>query len=157
LSEIKTTEVKTEPIAKIPQVTKEIIPTEVQTAVIESNLVTRNKKIPKTIKGIENIKVTSNTTNDKAKPKYKFKCQYFCRIINVTTETTENNETFRLPNITDDNNIEMTTNNVSETSNVHRRTMKQLPSENPVPKTKKLHPKLNILQERELEKHSPKL
>ena len=58
----------------------------------------------------------SNTTNSKDKPKYKFKCQYFCRIINVTSETTRNNETFRLPNITNDNNIETTTNKVAETS-----------------------------------------
>ena len=65
-----------------------------------SDLVTRTNKIPEIIRGIENIEVGLNSTNGTSKPKYKFKCQYFCRIINVTTEATKINTTAHVPRIT---------------------------------------------------------
>ena len=59
-------------MADIPLNTQETDPTEIQTTIIESNLVTRKNKIPETIKGIENIEVSSNSTNGTTQPKYKF-------------------------------------------------------------------------------------
>ena len=100
----------------IPPNTQETAPNETQTTKIKSDPVTRTNKIPKPIKGIENIEVTSNSTNGTSKPKYKFKSQYFCKIINVTTETTNPNTSSRIPHLTTKNNIEATTNKVLETS-----------------------------------------
>ena len=94
----------------IPLNTQETAPTEIQTSIIESNIITRRNKIQETIKGIEDIEVTSNTTNGITKPKYKFKCQYFCRIINAKTEITKGNISSPVLNITNNNHIEITTN-----------------------------------------------
>ena len=99
-SEVKPTEVKTKDVTDIPLNTQENAPTETQTTKIESGLAARTNKIPQKIKGIENIELSSNSTNGTTKPKYKFKCQYFYRIINVTMEATKINTTSRIPNLT---------------------------------------------------------
>ena len=105
LSEIKPTEVEN---------TQQTAAIETQTTNIVSDLVTRTNKIPEIIRGIENIEVGSNSTKGTSKPKYKFKCQYFCRIINVTTEATKINTTSHIPRIT--SNTEENLNEVMKTS-----------------------------------------
>ena len=114
LSEIKPTEVEKKDITNISPNTQQTAAIETQTTNIVSDLVTRTKKIPEIIRGIENIEVRSNSTNGTSKPKYKFKCQYFCRIINVTTEATKINTTSHIPHLT--SNTEENTNELMEIS-----------------------------------------
>ena len=114
-SEIKPTEVKTKDVTDIPLNTQETTPTETQTTKIESGLAARSNKIPQLIKGIENIQISSNSTNGTTKPKYIFKCQYFCRIINVTTEATKINTISRIPHLATETEI-TTENKLMETS-----------------------------------------
>ena len=98
-SEIKPTEVEKKDITNVSPNTQQTAAIETQTTNIVSDLVTRTNKIPEIISGIENIEVGSNFTNGTSKPKYKFKCQYFCRIINVTTEATKINTTSHIPRL----------------------------------------------------------
>ena len=89
-SEIKPTEVEKKDITNISPNTQQTAVIETQTTNNVSDLVTRTNKIPEIIRGIENIEVGSNSTNGTSKPKYKFKCQYVCGIINVTTDSYQN-------------------------------------------------------------------
>ena len=100
LSEIKPTKVETRDITSISPYTQQTATIETLATSIVSDLVTRTNKIPEIIRGIENIEVGLNSTNGTSKPKYKFKCQYFCRIINVTTEATKINTTAHVPRLT---------------------------------------------------------
>ena len=62
-SEIKPTEVETKDVTDIPLNTQETTRPETHTTKILSDLVTRTNKIPESIRGIENIEVTSDSTN----------------------------------------------------------------------------------------------
>jgi hypothetical protein len=67
-------------------------PPPIQITTVKSNEVSKGRKILEIIKGTEGIEISTNSTNNVNKSIHKFKCQYFCRKINPTINTSEDNE-----------------------------------------------------------------